>query len=198
LSTGPDSWVLELGCGQGGTGRAAIAARKAGHYVGIELNPAAAEVAAAGLEDVWVGDVETMNLACLENRFDALVISEVLEHLTDPWSTLSRLAACVKPGGVVYASSPNIAHWQVIKGLIFGEFEYSASGVMDRTHLRWFTPASYRALLEGAGFEVASVTSLCRPGWKGGLLSALTGRRFDHLFARQIMIVGRRSPGSAK
>jgi hypothetical protein len=85
----------------------------------------------------------------------------------------------------------------VIKGLILGEFKYTASGVMDRTHLRWFTPASYRALFEGAGFEVISVAALRPPGWKGKLVSALTGRRFDHLFTSQIMVVGRRMPGSA-
>jgi len=190
LQTGPTSSVLELGCGAGGTGRAVLAAGKAGRYVGLELNPAAAKTAAESLSQVLVGDVEGLDLTPLEASFDALIISEVLEHLTDPWTTLARLGACLKPGGVVFASSPNISQWHVIRDLFLGRFRYEEFGVMDRTHLRWFTPESYRAMFEGAGIEVREVRPIRPFGGKARLINALTGGRFQHLFMTQIMVIG--------
>lgn len=192
LTTGPTSAILELGCGSGGTGRAAMAAGKAGRYVGLELNEQAAAVAAQALTEVVVGDVQAADLSPYAGQFDALIISEVLEHLTDPWATLGRLTACLKPGGMIYASSPNIAYWGVIKNLILGRFRYQGAGVMDRTHLRWFTPESFRELFESAAIEVHSIQPMRHPGWKGALFNTLTARRFEHLFWAQMMVVGQR------
>jgi 2-polyprenyl-3-methyl-5-hydroxy-6-metoxy-1,4-benzoquinol methylase len=193
LRTGSQSAVLELGCGAGGTGRAVLAAGKAGRYVGLELDPSAARVAAEVLTEVVVGDVQATDLTRLEGQFDALIISEVLEHLTDPWTSLGRLAACLKPGAQVLASSPNIAHWNVIRNLLRGRFEYGEAGVMDQTHLRWFTPSSYVALFEGAGLKVESVSSMrARDGWKARLFNALTGGRMRHLFMAQVVVMARK------
>jgi 2-polyprenyl-3-methyl-5-hydroxy-6-metoxy-1,4-benzoquinol methylase len=195
LETGPQSSVLELGCGAGGTGRAALAAGKAGRYVGIELDPQAAAAAAEILSEVLVGDVgdtTRINLDPLTDTFDALIISEVLEHLTDPWTTLERLVRCLRPEGVVFASSPNIAHWQVLRELWHGRFVYAEVGVMDKTHLRWFTPNSYREMFEGAGVEVLDVRALTPLRWKARIFDAVTGGRLRHLFMSQIMIIGRR------
>lgn len=192
LRTDANSAVLELGCGAGGTGRAVMAANKAGRYVGLELNEAAAEIAAASLSEVIVGDVQTMDLARFSGQFDALIVSEVLEHLTDPWATLGKLSVCLKPGAVVFASSPNIAYWGVVKNLIKGRFEYRDSGVMDQTHLRWFTPESFRQLFESAGINVSTIRPMREPGWKGRIFNALTGRRFSHLLMAQMLVVGER------
>lgn len=195
LTTGPQSAVLELGCGAGGTGRAALAAGKAGRYVGIELNAAAAAIAREGLSEVLVGNVEAIDLTTLAGGFDALIVSEVLEHLVDPWGTLERLAECLKPGGQVYASSPNISHWSVIRGLLSGRFDYADRGVMDRTHLRWFTPLSYRRMFEAAGLDVLAVQPLTPLRWKARLFDRLTGGRLRHLLHTQILVVGRRPGG---
>lgn len=192
LDTNSSSAVLELGCGAGGTGAAALEAGKAGRYVGIELSEAAAESAAKKLTQVIVGDVESLDLSALHGTFDALIISEVLEHLTDPWTTLRKLVACVKPGGRVYASSPNVAHHSVIRSLIGGRFTYDEKGVMDRTHLRWFTPQSYRDLFRSAGLEVADVGPVTPLRSKARLFDRLTGGRFQHLLYTQIMIVAQR------
>lgn len=188
LRTGRNSAVLELGCGEGGTGEATLAAGKAGRYVGIELNPAAAKIARGRLSEVLEGDVESLDLAALESRFDALIISEVLEHLTDPWRVLRDLARCVRPGGQVFASSPNISHWKVVRSLALGRFDYEESGVMDRTHLRWFTPASYRHLFEQAGLDVVSLDPLTPHSGKTRLINRLSRNRFRHLFMTQIMV----------
>jgi 2-polyprenyl-3-methyl-5-hydroxy-6-metoxy-1,4-benzoquinol methylase len=197
LETGPQSAILELGCGAGGTGRMAMAAGKAARYVGIELDEGAAAIASQHLTEVLVGDVgdtERIDLRPLEGKFDALIISEVLEHLTDPWTTLARLVRCLKPGGVIFASSPNIAHWKVLRELWLGRFVYAEVGVMDKTHLRWFTPDSYREMFDKAGVDVISVAALSRGGWKARAFDRLTGGRFRHLFMAQIMIKGRCRP----
>lgn len=188
LRTDRESAVLELGCGEGGTGQAALAAGKAGRFVGIELNPAAATMARGKLTEVIEGDVESLDLAALEGQFDALIISEVLEHLTDPWRVLRALARCVRPGGQVFASSPNVAHWRVVRSLVLGRFDYQESGVMDQTHLRWFTPASYRQLFEQAGLDVVSVEPLTPHSGRTRMINRLSGNRFRHLFMTQIML----------
>lgn len=192
LKTDAAAAVLELGCGAGGTGRGVLAAGKAGRYVGLELSPTAAREARQHLSEVIVGDVQAVDLAPLAGQFDALIISEVLEHLVDPWDTLSRLRACLKPGGAVYASSPNVAHWQVIRSLLSGRFDYAEKGVMDSTHLRWFTPATYRRLFEQAGYDVLQVRPVTPLRWKARLLDAASGGRLSHLFTTQIMLEGRR------
>lgn len=195
LTTGPYSSVLELGCGAGGTGKAVLDAGKAGSYVGIELSPRAAEIAAQRLTEVVVGDVHDLDLTSMALRFDALIISEVLEHLVDPWSSLRRLVGCLKPGGSIYASSPNLSHWTVIRELLSGRFQYQEAGFMDRTHLRWFTPGSYRELFETSGVEVLELGSLIPLRPKARVIDRLTGGRFRHLFIGQIMLVGRKPLG---
>jgi hypothetical protein len=92
----------------------------------------------------------------------------------------------------VFASSPNIAHWTVLRRLAAGRFDYADKGVMDRTHLRWFTPATYRELFEQAGLEVLEVGPVTPLRPKARLLDRLTGGRLRHLFITQIMIRGRR------
>lgn len=194
LETGPAASILELGCGSGGTGDAVLRAGKAGRYVGIELSPTAAAVASRRLSEVLVGDVQELDLGHLEASFDALVISEVLEHLTDPWTTLSRLRGCLKPGGRVYASSPNVAHWKIIRDLLRGVFQYEEKGAMDRTHLRWFTPRTYRRLFEEAGLEVLEIGPVTPLKSRSRVLDRITGGRLRHLLITQIMVVGRRPP----
>lgn len=192
LPANPGAAILELGCGAGGTGRAIMEAGKAGRYVGLELNPVAAERAAAHLTEVLVGDVSEMDLSRFHGAFDALVISEVLEHLVDPWAVLKQLAACLRPGGQVYASSPNVAHWKVIRGLLGGRFDYDDKGVMDRTHLRWFTPRTYAELFRSAGFEVLQVRPATPLKSRTLLVDRLTGGRLRHLLHTQTMVVARR------
>ena len=192
LRTGPDAHSLEIGCGAGGTGRAAIAAGKAGHYTGIELDPAAASIAREGLSEVIEGNVEQLDLSTLAGRYDSLIASEVLEHLIDPWAAVAKLARCLKPGAAVFASSPNVSHWHVIRDLVRGRFNYTESGTMDRTHLHWFTPASYCAMFEAAGIEVLRVEPIRTPGGHARLLNSLTGGRLAHLSMSQIMLSGRK------
>ncbi|MEP0708326.1 MAG: class I SAM-dependent methyltransferase [Parvibaculum sp.] len=184
--------ILELGCARGGTGHLALQSGKCGRYVGIEMHPEAAAEARKHLTEVLVGDVEHLEFPWPAQSFDALILSEVLEHLVDPWTVLGRLAVLLKPGAVVMASSPNISHYRIVLGLLRGQWQLEERGAMDRTHLRWFTPASFRQMFEEAGFAVTSVEPLSAPGRKARILNALTGNRFRHLFMTQINLHGYR------
>ncbi len=197
MGADPAAWVLEVGCGGGATGAAALAAGKAGRYVGVELPGPAAEAAKGRLSEVLVGNVDRLDLSGFSGRFDALILSEVLEHLVDPWTTLKRLSDCLKPGARVFASTPNIAHHRVIRGLLAGRFEYAPSGVMDRTHLRWFTPTSFRRLFEEAGIAVDALRPLGKPRWYAVVLDRLSGGYAAHLFTEQIMVIGRKPDSTA-
>jgi 2-polyprenyl-3-methyl-5-hydroxy-6-metoxy-1,4-benzoquinol methylase len=190
LPQNPEGRILEIGCGYGGTGKLALERGKCGTYIGIEISTKAAQVAAQNLTRVYVDNVETMSLPFGEKYFDALIISEVLEHLVDPWATLKRLSPLMREGAMVMASSPNISHYRVILSLLKGKWELTDVGVMDRTHLRWFTPHSFKNMFEGAGFKIKTVQSVSPPSGKIKLINAVTGSAWKHLFMRQIKILG--------
>lgn len=194
LPSNPNARILEIGCGLGSTGEACLATGRAGFYCGVELDRQAAAVAAKRLTEVHCGNVEHMDLDVIGGDYDALIMSEVLEHLVDPWGVLAALAPRLKPGALVFASSPNVAHKDVMRALLNGRFDYQPVGVMDRTHLRWFTPATYREMFEQAGFRTLSAGPLSPIGRKAALINAVTGGRFAHLFAVQIMYRGMRPP----
>lgn len=191
LPNNPDARILELGCGSGDTGAASLAEGKCGWCSGIELSEQAAKLAREQLSEVVVGNVELIELPWPENSFDALVISEVLEHLVDPWSVLRRLHHVMKPGALVFASSPNISHHKVIRMLLSGKWELKDFGVMDRTHLRWFTPRSYRLMFEECGYQAESVVPVTPMSRKTRAFNALTGGRLQHLFFVQISLRAR-------
>ncbi|MFM9938345.1 MAG: class I SAM-dependent methyltransferase [Hyphomicrobiaceae bacterium] len=192
LPDNPNAAILEIGCGTGATGRLALQGGKAGRYVGVELFEAAAAQARRVLSDVIVGDIEKLEVELAPCTFDALILSEVLEHLVDPWTVVRRLAPLIRPGGKVLASSPNVAHRRVVLELLRGRFDLADQGVFDRTHMRWFTPTSYRAMFEAAGIAVTSVGPVTPFSTRTRILSRLTGGRFDHLFMVQIALIGHR------
>ena len=192
LPASSDAAILEVGCGSGDTGALVLAQGRAARYTGIDISAKAAAKAAGVLSEVLIGDVERMPLPWAPATFDALVLSEVLEHLVDPWQALTRLAPLVRQDGLVLASSPNVAHYSIIAGLAKGRFELADFGAMDRTHMRWFTPRTYAGLLESAGFQVDLVAPVTPFAPRTRLLSRLTGGRIDHLFMRQIMVRGRK------
>jgi 2-polyprenyl-3-methyl-5-hydroxy-6-metoxy-1,4-benzoquinol methylase len=192
LPVNPQACIVELGCGDGATGALALREGKCREYVGIEMFEPAARTARTRLTTVHVGNVDEVCLPYKEGYFDALIMSEVLEHLVDPQATLNRLARLVKPGGYVMGSSPNIAHWRIVKDLISGRFDYTETGAMDRTHLRWFTPTSYAELFEKAGIGVVQVGPLAPLAGRQRLLGTLLGSRLRHLLYYQINVIGRR------
>lgn len=132
-----------------------------------------------------------MALDSLPGPFDAVIMSEVLEHLIDPWSVLSRVHAVMRGGGHIFASSPNLCHFRVLGQILRGNFRYAPAGVMDWTHLRWFTPRTYQAMFEHAGFHTEHLGSVVPMSWKWRALNALTASAFSHKAGTQIMHIGR-------
>lgn len=192
LPLDPTATVLEIGCGTGATGALALKRGRAGRYVGVELFEGAAASARDVLSEVVVGDVEQLAFDWQPAQFDALILSEVLEHLREPWAVLQTLSRYVRPGGLVLASSPNVSHWRVIRELAQGRFPLADRGVFDRTHMRWFTPETFVAMFEDAGFSVDRVRPVTPFSPRTRMFSLLTGGRYDHLFMTQISIEAHR------
>ncbi len=147
--------VLELGCATGYMSR--VLTDSYGCVVtGVEGNPATAEEARASCTRVIVGDLDTLNWdeALGAEQFDVVVAADVLEHLRNPAGVLAALRSYIAPGGHLVASIPNIAHASVIAELLQGRFTYQPFGLLDDSHLRFFTRDSIYECLEQAGYTV--------------------------------------------
>lgn len=149
--------VMDVGCGQGVTSHWLRQIRPNITTIGLEIDPAAAEVAAAVVDKVLVVDLDRGVEALNEyrGRVDLLLLLDVLEHLRDPWTRLRDLKALLAPTGVVIASVPNVRNLKVLWPLIAnGDWRYKDSGILDRTHLRFFTRRTALELFTGAGFTI--------------------------------------------
>jgi len=133
--------VLDVGCGTGRLGEA-LKRRAKREVVGIELNEEAARAAGKVLDRVICAPVESVVAEELDPPYDCIIFGDILEHLVVPWAILSRFAHFLTPQGRVVASVPNVAYWSIIAGLIRGRWEYQERGLLDRTHLRFFTRRS--------------------------------------------------------
>jgi 2-polyprenyl-3-methyl-5-hydroxy-6-metoxy-1,4-benzoquinol methylase len=169
--------VLEIGCGDGATlawlkaqGRCALA-------VGIESFPGAAEAARGRADHVEPGNAEQMlEQVAPWGRFDLVLCLDVLEHMVDPWQLLRRLEPLTTDNAVLILSVPNVRHYKVsLALLLFGQWQYQQAGVLDRTHLRFFTRASAQALATGANLRLRSCVGsrppAGSPSWLADLLS---------------------------
>jgi 2-polyprenyl-3-methyl-5-hydroxy-6-metoxy-1,4-benzoquinol methylase len=179
--------VLDLGCSTGWLA-AALKARGPVEVVGIEREPAYADVARAQCDRVVVGDVEDVPSDL--GRFDCLVAADVLEHLVDPWSTLEAYVRMLEPGCRAIVSLPNAAHWTTFAALARGSWPRRPEGIHDATHLRWFTLRDAVELCEGAGLKVEHVERRPWLLWRGtrlarhaGPLARLAPFTFQHVLA---------------
>jgi 2-polyprenyl-3-methyl-5-hydroxy-6-metoxy-1,4-benzoquinol methylase len=132
--------ILDVGCGAGDNA-ALIRHRSPGTRVyGITLSPAEARAAAAHLEKVWICDIEQGLPGELSQfRFDAIIFSHVLEHLRNPAGIVAEVTPLLRDGGCMLIAVPNIVNWRQRFKLLRGEFQYERDGIMDETHLRFFT-----------------------------------------------------------
>ena len=190
----PESRVLEVGCANGALTEHIRALDCT--VVGVERDPEAAEKARAFCEDVLVGDVETMSLNLEPESFDFLLLIDVLEHLVHPKAVLQRLFPFVRPTGLVVAAIPNIAHWSVRFRLLLGRFDYEDSGILDRTHLRFFTIHTAREMLEEAGLvttesDIVPDVPLLRYKRRFARLNYTVAHILPNFFATEALFVGR-------
>jgi 2-polyprenyl-3-methyl-5-hydroxy-6-metoxy-1,4-benzoquinol methylase len=183
--------VLDIGCATGKLGLALKAQGKASEVFGIELFKPAADEACKHYEKVYIGDVETMDL-CFNAHFDYVLCGDVLEHLRDPWAIVARIRAWLRVGGYLVISIPNIRYWSVLKDLAaFGRWTYEEAGILDRSHLRFFTKRSVTEMILGAGFKLCTSRMIIW-GWKKQLAKRITLGLFDEFLGAQILTIARR------
>jgi SAM-dependent methyltransferase len=162
--------VVEIGCGAGALGLEYKRQNPTCTYIGIELTEAAAARARERLDSVICGSVEALAAPALASiprgGVDCLVYGDVLEHLVDPWKVLIEQREWLKPGGQVLACIPNVQHFSVLVGLLRGQFRYADEGLLDRTHLRFFTLEGVRELFARAELSLYDVQprTLAGPG----------------------------------
>jgi 2-polyprenyl-3-methyl-5-hydroxy-6-metoxy-1,4-benzoquinol methylase len=154
VSTG-EHRILEVGCAYGDTGALLKQNGQAKIVVGIELNTDAANIARSKLDHVIAGDLESLDLnqgALDSDQFDYIICGDILEHLKEPLEHLQRLVKLLKIGGKIIISLPNIRHYSVLFPLIFkDEWTYREAGILDSTHLRFFTASTGMQLIKNAG-----------------------------------------------
>jgi len=144
--------VLDCGCGAGDN--AQLLRCKGWNVTGITLSPAEKELASETCSAVWVHDLEKGLPSDLAGPFDLVVLSHILEHLRCPEVILSELRRVLRPGGCIAVAVPNVLNWYQRVQFLVGRFEYAEQGIMDSTHVRFYTLSSARRLLESCGWEV--------------------------------------------
>lgn len=147
-----DLAILDVGCSCGGNLMRIRSLRSDARLYGVELNEKAASIANC-FGKVLPMNIEKLDSASWKGAFDYIIMGDVLEHLYDPWTTAKNMKELLKPAGILLASIPNVAHISIIEGLLQGKWQYADSGLLDRTHLRFFTKQSFLDMMEAAGFN---------------------------------------------
>jgi 2-polyprenyl-3-methyl-5-hydroxy-6-metoxy-1,4-benzoquinol methylase len=164
----------------------------------IELNPRDAEKASAHCRKLVVGSAENADVfAELQGPYRVVLMADVLEHLRSPDETLRLVAARLTPDGEAVVSLPNIAYWKMRLDLLRGQFEYKDYGLLDRTHLRFFTRKTAEDLFHDAGFELVAAITPPPKVRRFGKLKELAKGTWPSLFALQIVYRIRRRPAQA-
>ncbi len=204
--------ILDVGCGAGVLGQALKQQDKRRFVVGIELDEEAVYHAKYNLDAAYQTDIEKFDAPFEKGEFDCIIFADILEHLIDPWKLISEYCDFLKPEGTVIASIPNIRNLPLIKNLAAeGSWEYQTEGILDRTHLRFFTKKEFILLLNQAQVVCESVTYL------GGqqfyqlhqgkiqdirlgnlIIKEVSYETFRELFANQILFVGTYRPEDSK
>lgn len=146
--------VVEVGCSTGSLAAAYLKVNPVCEYIGIEIDDSYAQHAQVVCTRALVGNIETLTDEELRlfGPVDCWVFADVLEHLYDPWAVLEKLRRVSGPGSCVVACVPNAAHWSVQARLMTGAFQYEQTGLLDRTHIRWFTKYTLADMFDKAGW----------------------------------------------
>ncbi|REF30387.1 class I SAM-dependent methyltransferase [Calidifontibacter indicus] len=148
--------ALDVGCSEGGFGRTLrqVLGPDA-HLVGVDAVPANVAAARANIDfDEVVEGYFPDAMAGRPETFDIVSFNDVLEHIVDPWATLEAVKGWLSPSGVVLAAIPNVQWLPVVIGLVMGRWDYEETGILDRTHVRFFTRKTIMDMFAGCGYEV--------------------------------------------
>jgi trans-aconitate methyltransferase len=148
--------IVEVGCMHGAMARAYRESHPAIHYVGIDIDPDYAQVAAQFCDQSLGMDIESMPAAEFQNLFpsDCWIFGDCLEHLRDPWRIVKMVRESIDSNGCLLVCLPNAQHWSVQMRLATGQFRYEDSGLLDRTHIRWFTRTTMIEMFIQAGWSI--------------------------------------------
>ncbi|MCF6287381.1 MAG: glycosyltransferase, partial [Candidatus Hydrogenedentes bacterium] len=152
--------ILDVGCGAGALGKMLKEERGTEEVCGIEFMEDAYRRASKVLDRVFLGNIEEMNLPFEEGYFDCIVCADVLEHLVQPEAVLRKLDRVLAPHGVIVISIPNARYFEVLYMLSEGCWTYREQGIMDATHLRFYTRTDFIKMIEAAGMRAADVIAL--------------------------------------
>jgi 2-polyprenyl-3-methyl-5-hydroxy-6-metoxy-1,4-benzoquinol methylase len=193
--------VLDVGCSSGAFGGELRKLSRITRLIGLEPNVEAAEVARSVYDQVFVGQFpDDQDQLPAGERYDAIYFNDVLEHMQQPELALAAAQHLLLPAGVVIASIPNIRHVSILARLIVqDEWRYTEVGILDKTHLRFFTARSIRRLFEEGGWDIERLEGINRV-WRGGearsriwirALGSLTHGWTDGFFFMQYVVVAR-------
>jgi len=148
--------VVEVGCSSGALAKAYVSANPECEYTGIEIDPDFAEHAKKYCSEVICGNIEHFDEVQFFKLFpsDCWIFGDSLEHLYDPWALLQRIRPHLVQGAQIIACIPNAQHWSIQANLNSGLFIYDDQGLMDRTHIRWFTRTTIIDLFESTGYKL--------------------------------------------
>jgi O-antigen biosynthesis protein len=146
--------VLEIGCSVGYISRLLV--ERQCKVTGVEIDADAAEQARMHCSEVRVLDLNESNSVehLAKGSFDVVLLADVLEHLIDPARVLREVAETLTAGGTLVISLPNVVHWVTRAKILLGQFEYTLTGTLDHTHLRFLTVDTARQLIESSGYRI--------------------------------------------
>jgi trans-aconitate methyltransferase len=151
--------VIDIGCGPGNNAKEFHSRANPEYYLGVEIVPEDAEQARQYCSECIVGNIEEFDeqqWGTLAN-YDLWVFGDVLEHLYDPWRLLQKVRTSITAGGEIICCIPNVQHWSLQCRLSIGDWRYDEKGLLDRTHIRFFTRQTIIEMLHGAGFDITEI-----------------------------------------
>jgi 2-polyprenyl-3-methyl-5-hydroxy-6-metoxy-1,4-benzoquinol methylase len=175
--------VLEVGCGEGAFGSCLKRDIKAEVW-GVDICKKAAEEAKGKLDKVIVGDVENDQLDLPDDYFDCIVFNDVLEHMKYPWIFLKKIKESLKNKGYIVASIPNVRYFYNIKDLLkYKEWKYVDEGILDKTHLRFFTIKSIKDMLISCDYKILMIEGInaVRFPWKFRIFNWILFKNCDDM-----------------
>lgn len=172
--------ILDLGCGEGVLGEALLK-QGAEKVVGIEINPEVCEAARKRLTDAICGDLESVTLPYADGYFDCIIMGDVLEHCREPLKVLKKFSHYLNDCGRIVASIPNVRYWAVVALLASGRWEYQDAGILDRTHLRFFTKKEMEILFKDAELEITLMAPNLDHAYNNMPKGRLSGLRFGKM-----------------
>ena len=180
--------ILDIGCGTGVLG--AFFKKNQNCYVaGVEINQSAYELALQNLDTVVKGNFETLDLPFENNFFDIVIMGDVLEHLVDPVRSIHKILPLINNQGKILITVPNVRNWRVVKSLVFNDnWQYEDWGILDYTHMRFFTKKSLQSLLLKQNIEIINIERVIQKPSKSYIFNKCTFGFFEGFLASHIFL----------